>query len=432
MRELFDIVDIVGVALEILIAVNFFNAVAHKKELTVYRRILICISLFAVQSLIIVAVEQQMLVSINAFLMIVVVSILYDISWGKRWLFSIAVVLFLGLSEVLVGLLLAILSKAPVEYFSKSILYYIQGVLISKLMVYILIKFISYFSVKLEVRMSKRVFIPLVTLPLASFMITYIMAQFVYEAKPSILLVFAIIAIIFLIVANILVFYLLEYQLKITQAKNEEQIIRQQLEHKAEYYKELSFRQKITNKTMHDLKNQLFALRDIYSTNPTEGMKRIDAICEEISSAYTLKFTGIEAVDALITSKLITMNDNNIKFSNSIYISDNNVIDVMDLCVLLGNLLDNAIEANMNEEVLERFIILNMAQQMNYMNIRVYNSKNEYISHDLNNIITTKKNRELHGFGLKSVDEIVKKYDGNCTFKQSDDTFEVLILIKNK
>lgn len=432
MRELFDIVDIVGVALEILIAVNFFNAVACKKEIPSRKRILIYIALFLLQSLIIVTVDQQIWVSIIMFLLIVVVSALYDISWGKRWLFSIAVVLFLGISEVLVGLLLAILSKTPVEQFSKSILYYIQGVLISKLMVYILIKFISYFSVKLEVKISKRVFIPLISLPLASFIITYIMAEFVYEAEPSLLLVLAIIAIIFLIVSNILVFYLLEYQLKITQAKNEEQIVRQQLEYKAEYYKELSSRQKITNKTMHDLKNQLFALRDIYTINPVQGMEKIDAICQEISSAYTLKFTGIEAVDALITSKLMTMKDNDIKFSNSIYIVDDNTVDVIDLCVLLGNLLDNAIEANMNEEVSERFIILNMAQQMNYMSIRVYNSKKRCIAHDLNSITTTKKNRELHGFGLKSVEEIVKKYDGNCTFKQSDDTFEVLILIKNK
>ena len=432
MNILFDIIKVASVLLEILIALNLFKMISNKKQIPIYIEIIINIVCITVQSVVIIFISKQTVVSITLFLLIVVLSFVYNLTWQKRFFFSILLMILYTLSEIVIGLILAMISEVSVEQLSGNILYYIQGVLVSKLIMFFIIKIIGYFSVKSEAKVSRYVFIPFMALPLATFSVVYVMSEFMFQSQPGSSLVISTIAIIFLIISNVLVFYMFEYQLKITEDKKQEQMIKQQLEYKAEYYKELSRRQHITNKTMHDLKNQLFALREIFKSNTKEGIDKINIICEDILSVFTLKFTGIEAVDALITAKLQIMREKKIGFSNSIYIPENNYLDILDFCVLLGNLLDNAIEANAKVPIQNRYVNLSIIQQLDYISINVSNTVSENVKIEENRIITTKNHKELHGFGLKSVKEIVKKYKGNCTFQQIENKFEVIIILKNK
>ena len=128
------------------------------------------------------------------------------------------------------------------------------------------------------------------------------------------LLLISTIAAIGLIMANMLVFYLFEYQIKTAETKQREHLLNRQLKHTVEYYRKLSYRQQITNKTIHDLKNQVFALSETLKNNPQQGMDKIHNICEDILLTYSLKFTGIESVDALLTAKVQIMENNEIEF----------------------------------------------------------------------------------------------------------------------
>lgn len=431
MNNLLDITNVVSVIFEILIALSFFEMISNRKSIPKYIEIIISLVFMFVQSIIIVNVKEQVIVTSTFFIMVLAISMLYKLSMFKRIIFSIVFMLFFMLSEMVVGLILTMFLQIPIENLSKEILYYIQGALVSKLLMFAIIKFVGFFSVKSESKVLKYVYIPFAALPISTFLVVYIITEYTYKSEDEKLLTMSVVASIFLIVANVLVFYLFEYQLKITEIHKEEQMLKHQLEIKAQYYKELSRRQQITNKTMHDLKNQLFALHEIYKNNPKEGMEKIEVICADILSAYTLKFTGIESIDALITSKLLIMKENNIKFFNNIYISKDYNVDIMDMCILLGNLLDNAIEANneVNEE--NRFVNLLILQQRDYVSINISNPTGKKFK--LNKGMTsTKKHKELHGFGLKSVNEIVGKYDGNCILKQEDGNFEVLIMLKDK
>lgn len=432
MNRLFDVINVVGVILEIMIALTFFNTISNKKQFPTYIEKFLNIICIAVQSVVIIIIDKQTVISIILFFIMIVLSLQYNLIWLKRILFSGFLMILYILSEIAIGLILTIIYKVSVEQLSSNILFYTQGVLIAKLIMFVVMKIVGFFSFKSEIKVSKYVFLPLIALPLATFLVVYIMSEFMFIEKPGVGLTLSTIAIISLIISNILVFYMFEYQLKINENEKQEHIIKQELRYKAEYYKELSRRQQITNKTMHDLKNQLFALREIYKNDPVEGMDRIDTICEELLNTYTLKFTGIESVDALITSKFILMREKNIEFSNSIYLSEKNYIDTVDLCVLLGNLLDNAIEANGDVNIKDKYINLDIRQQINYLSIKISNSKKEIINIVDNRIVTTKKHKELHGIGLKSVREIVKKYDGNCLFQQDKNKFEAIILLKNK
>lgn len=428
---LFDVIDICSVVLEILIAISFFGEISNKKQIPSYMQEMICFAIAITQSLVIVNVEQQVVVTLLLFLEILCVSFLYKLTMAKRFICSIILMVLYALSEMVIGLALTMFADVSVQQFSGDIMYYLLGALVSKLIVFVLIKMVGLFSVKSEVKIPVYIYVPLLMLPLITFWVVYLLAEFTFQSQKESLLFLATIAALGLIFANMLVFYLFEYQIKIAEAKKQEQLLKQQLEYKVEYYKELSRRQQLTNKTMHDLKNQLFALSETLKNNTKEGADKIHNICEDILLPYALKFTGIESVDALLTAKVQLMKKNDIKFSHSIFISESNCLDILDFCVLLGNVMDNAIEANIKVPVQDRFISLNISQQQGYLSINVSNSVIENVKIGKAGIATTKKQKELHGFGLQSVKDIANKYDGNCTFKQYDNKFEVIIMLKN-
>ena len=252
-----------------------------------------------------------------------------------------------------------------------------------------------------------------------------------YQAYAGRLLKFSASAVIILIVSNILLFYLFEHYQKLMAEKAREQMVKQDLEYKAEYYKELSNKQKITNKTMHDLKNQLFALKESLERNTNDGVKRINDICDDILLSSPIAFTGNEAVDALITVKKEVMDAKKISFQHSIYLAKSNKIDMYDMCIILGNLLDNAIEANELVDEEHRNIELHMRQIGNYISIRVVNTFNGEVKINKGKIITTKAHKDVHGFGLKSVEEVAKKYNGSCVWNQEKQIFSVVIMLEN-
>ena len=429
MNQLFDVINVAGVVLEVLIALSYFKTISNKKQIPTYVEVLICLGSIIIQSVVILTVTQQVVVTVVLFLIVLGLSFVYRQSMLKRLAFSAILMVMFLLAEMVIGLILTMILKVSVEQLSGNVLYYMQGALISKLIMFVIIKIVGLFSVKSDVKISGGIYTLLMTLPVATGMVVYVLAEFAYESMATSLLAMSTIAAILLIAANILVFYLFEHHIKLTDSRNKEQLIKQQLEYNVNYYKELAHRQQITNKTMHDLKNQLFALREILKENPKDGTERINDICEDVLASYSLRFTGIEAVDALITSKVQTMEEHGIKFSNSIYISMENTLDVFDLCVLLGNLLDNAIEANQKVEIKDRYISLNIIQQFDFLSINIRNAVNENVKIDKTGIATTKKNKELHGFGLQSVKEIVNKYNGNYTFRQEQNNFETIIMV---
>lgn len=431
MNGMFEFINFAGIILETLITLNFFRLISAEKRMAFSQEILLGSFLVVLQSVIMISINKQQFTTAVMFLSILLLSCIYKMTIMKRLICSVLLMVFFILSEIITGLVLTGISNAPVEQLSNNAFYYIQGVLMSKLLMFIIIKAFGYFSIPSEVRISGILFAALMILPVATFLVIYVMSEYMYKAEDRGLIVLSVVAVAALIASNIVLFYLFEYQLRETETKTEQQMMRQQLEYKAEYYKELSIKQKYSNKAMHDLKNQLFALKEALLNNEEEGIRKITRLCEEMLTSQTLAFTGNEAVDALLTVKIQTMKEKEIKFTHTVYMLKNNTIDMLDLCVLLGNLLDNAIEANEKICSKERFIHLTMVQKTNYLSIQINNATDGNVKIEGNKINTTKKQKELHGFGLQSVREITEKYNGSCTFCQEGYVFWAVLMLEN-
>ena len=98
-----------------------------------------------------------------------------------------------------------------------------------------------------------------------------------------------------------------------------------------------------------------------------------------------------------------------------------------DVCALMGNVLDNAIEACERMTSGERWISVYMKKQQGMFFIEVSNSIDKIPVMKHGQFLTQKGDKELHGYGIKSIKRIVDKYDGTIAFQIEDKMFKVNI-----
>ena len=102
----------------------------------------------------------------------------------------------------------------------------------------------------------------------------------------------------------------------------------------------------------------------------------------------------------------------------------------MDLCIIFGNALDNAIEAC--EKIVtetEKNISVTITQQNHILNVIITNPIYETPVLEKNTIETSKKDSDNHGFGLYSINRTIKKYDGTYSISCTDTTFSIQICL---
>lgn len=427
---LINIVDVVGAMLEIVLAVNFFGVVMNRKEIETEKFIAVIIGCMITQSIAITLLKEQLIINTILIILLYILTCMYKSTIQSRVIYVFVLMVLYMLSEVLVGICLSFLTGESVEILSKNILYYMQGVLISKLIMIALINIIGLYSYRTSIKLSRSFILPFVMLPLTTFMVSYVMSEFMYKSSPGRIMDLAVVAVTTLIFSNLIVFYIYEHQIRLTEIHTKETMLNKNLEQQLGYYKELSERQNISNKSMHDLKNKIFSLKELIENNPDKGLEEISNICDEVVASYSLKYTHIPAVDSLISAKMQIMEHNNIKFNCNVYIPENNSFDSMDMCILLGSLLDNAIEANQKIKE-ERYIRMIMKQNMSYLSIVIENPVCEEVEFWKEDGFTTKNEKELHGYGVKSAREVVKKYDGDLLYIMKEKKVKAVIAIKN-
>ena len=431
MSWMFYVIDLIGNIMEELLAISFMRSVSNNRLKSRHGVIMVCV-IFTILRMILYFTFQDSLVTIaSAIITIAAISLMYDMSRIKRIIFVPIIYILIMFTEVMVGGMLSVITGIPVEEGRKLILFYTAGVLISKMVLISILKVIQFIVPSFGERISGYLMVPLLMLPVASFMLIYILGEFNLLEGPSPRALMASCAMILLAFSNVGLFFLLEYQQREEKEKNRMQLMQKQTEGQIAFYRELAERQKISNKTMHDLKNQMFALSEAMKTDSDKTREIMESISGKIFAASPMTVTGIDAVDSLIFSKKQQMELHGIRYEQSVHISPGTSFDPLDLCVLLGNLLDNAIEANEKVDPDKRFISLNITQQEMWLSITITNAAVETVKLDGKTIHTTKAQKELHGFGLSSVNEIAAKYQGNCTFRSTDHDFTAYLILQD-
>lgn len=189
----------------------------------------------------------------------------------------------------------------------------------------------------------------------------------------------------------------------------------------------------IINQKCHDLKHQIRAIRYM-------SREEIDAYIEEIEESIeiyeSIVKSGNEVLDTILTEKSLYCREQGITVSCVADGRQMGFINTIDLYAILGNALDNAIEAvekfNTREK---RQIDVMIYREKQFLVINIINPIKEKLIYDEEQMYdtdlpqTTKGDRFYHGFGLMSIRYIVKKYDGYLNLSDEDGCFSLKILI---
>ena len=179
----------------------------------------------------------------------------------------------------------------------------------------------------------------------------------------------------------------------------------------------------------HDYRNHIQTMKAYAASENWDAIKRyLDLLDDDLTTVDTVIKTGNSMTDAILNSKISLANSRNVKVIADAYIPVKLNLSEIDLCCIIGNLFDNAIEASMKLPEDQRMIRL-------YMDLR---NTQLYIS--ITNFTAGKKMKkegklfrstkgEGHGFGLVRIDAIVDRLDGYISCNSEDGAFTTEILL---
>lgn len=181
------------------------------------------------------------------------------------------------------------------------------------------------------------------------------------------------------------------------------------------------------NHKCHDLKHQIRALEHVSEGERSEYIKELE---DAIGIYDAVVETGNEVVNTIISEKTLICGRRGIRLSCIVDASHLDFMSTLDIYALLGNALDNAIEnVSKYEDTDKRIISLTIQAVGDFLSIQINNYCEEAVRFSEGLPVTTKRNKEYHGFGMKSMCHIAKKYGGSMATSVADKMFTLQILL---
>ena len=185
------------------------------------------------------------------------------------------------------------------------------------------------------------------------------------------------------------------------------------------------------NQTLqHDYKNHLLAVSELIKEKKNdEATDYIYRYIDYANKSLIVVKTGNDIIDIIVNSKISEAKEKNIWFTYEIDCLNRKLIEDIDMCALLANLLDNAIEGCEKIEEEKKWIHLKIIIKKDMLIIQLMNSihKDMILKKQIFN--SEKQNPQLHGWGMKSIERVVKKYNGTKQYYINKYQIEIFITI---
>lgn len=179
----------------------------------------------------------------------------------------------------------------------------------------------------------------------------------------------------------------------------------------------------------HDYRNHIQVMKAHLDAGRYEELDRyLQLLGEDLASVDTVMKTGNVMVDAILNSKLNLAASQGITVNAKATVPPALSVEPIDICVILGNLMDNAIEACMRlADSQKRFIRVYMGSHKGQFYISVTNSASALRRKGQSYLST--KSQDGHGFGLVRIDRVAAKYGGSVNRQSEEGVFATEILL---
>lgn len=192
------------------------------------------------------------------------------------------------------------------------------------------------------------------------------------------------------------------------------------------YYKNLEQEQFQIRRLRHDMANHLNAM---YSLPENELRKYLEQLINSPAMQSSKRFCKNNVINAVLAAKKENMETQKIKWKFNVALPAEIPVKDVDLCAVFANSLDNAIEACEKLPESKRFVTLKAKADKGLLIIQVQNTIKEMPVKRNGFLSTTKQNVNEHGFGLLSIKEIVKRYNGSFSITIKDKKFTLLMYL---
>ena len=184
----------------------------------------------------------------------------------------------------------------------------------------------------------------------------------------------------------------------------------------------------------HDYHNHIQSIKAMLAMKKFEELDAYLCTLEQDLDSIDIAIrTGNVGLDAILSSKVSIARKNNIEVNCTAKVPDQLKISDVHLCAIVGNLLDNAIEAcekikgEEGNQFPQKFIRIYIGMFKQQLYISVSNSTNAKHRRRLNELVTSKLGE--HGFGLRRIDKIAEQYDGFVNRKNEPGIFATEVML---
>lgn len=290
----------------------------------------------------------------------------------------------------------------------------------------IYIKFLHSFQKEQSKYVKLVVVIALLSFMCVSFIVSSLFAKTAEEMRNAIIPAW-----LFIIGCLIFVYILFRMLFIDEKKKHDYELVIMQAKYLQDNYQALHKEQKEYAQNYHDFNNHLIALKSLISDGSYEkALAYIDKVQRPMNAVNSLMRTGVDIVDAILNTKEQLARDYGISIHIQADFPTNSNLEPADICAILSNLLDNAIEACLKMPASqERFIRFSCGSNNNIFIIKVKNSVAQDPFDKNGKLPTTKENKKIHGLGLKSIASAAERYDGIATYSCKNNVFTAIITL---
>ena len=354
---------------------------------------------------------------------LLLLSLLYQESQFKR-IFGVSFVLFILLAvEAIITVLTGYIN---IPFLKKVNYNSIWGMITLQIVLFAVTQCLKKFqSVKEGESIPKLYWVCIVAIPATSIYVSIIL---LYAEGLSVIQIT--ICHICLLFINVAMFVLYDGFIISFKAREERKML---LQHNNYYLRQLDTMQTTENALRalkHDWINHLSALKELAFVEETEKLTQyIYHLEQEIVESNHSVHSGNIVIDSILNDKQRTAEQKKIQLHINVALPKDLEIDAFDYTVVLGNLLDNAIQASDLLMPEKRWIELEIKYDVGMVIIYVKNNYNGKVKYDNGVLKTTKHQSEQHGFGMQNIKKIVEKNEGFIKIKYDESVFEVTVML---
>jgi len=433
---LLDIVLFVNNIVGIFVVVRFLNHLLMKKNIKEVSRRSGLTMILIIATLININFENFLSNLMIGVMLYYSIGELFYV--GKKHIKLVAAIFFIVFSmitELMTATIFGLVFDASIQGVRENVMHLFLGGVISKILLILLVEIVIKFRRRNASAVSLTSWLLVISIPVISIALAILVVyEPVVNNSFSNIAVFACLAIIYI---DLIAFYLFD---SIVIQIDENSIIRfkeKQLLLQQHQYENIITGHKQVKKIRHDMLSHLITIDGYLEGNKVDEAKNYIG---KLNSELDFERQGILSenigVDAIINNRKAKANECGIQTSVDVMIPKSFNMDDLDLCVILGNVLTNAIEACQRiDDGSSKYIQFVMKYKRDSILIEVRNSYNEKIIKEKNGrYISSKASRSNNGIGmgLGNIEAVTKKYNGVFELDMKENEFVIKLIIPDK